>query len=423
VIASPRYAIYYAPAPGSRWWRFGCEWLGRDAISGRALEPMRLADLARAEIVAATATPRRYGFHATLKAPFALTAECNVNDLDRALRAFAAAQTPTRLGQLRLLDLDGFLALRPIEKAALRQFAADCVEHFDFLRAPASAAELARRRAATLTLRQQEMLARWGYPYVMDEYRFHLTLTERLDEVQRERMRAALQPLVQALNAEPLQVDALCLFEQRAGAPFMLTHRYGFDGSVTRYRAAAAADRGRLFYVVGPSGAGKDSLLRYVRDRLGATHPIAFAHRYITRAAEAGGENHVALDAAEFQRRERAGAFAMSWDSHGQRYGIGVEIDHWLERGLDVVVNGSRAYLDQATARYPDLTVIWITAPAPVLHTRLHARGREAAEAVALRLARAEEFVAPPGSNVIEIVNDAALDRAGEQLMQALRSA
>jgi phosphonate metabolism protein PhnN/1,5-bisphosphokinase (PRPP-forming) len=421
----PRYGIYFAPAPGSRWWRFGCEWLGRDAVSGRALEPMILPDLARDEIAAATLTPRHYGFHATLKPPFALTDGMSVDDLHVALRQFARKRPHVSLGQLSLHDMDGFIALRPIEKTALRELAAECVRHFDFLRAPASEAELARRRSAALTARQDALLQRWGYPHVLDEFRFHLTLTGRLDDARRRRIHDALVPLVQALNAEPLQVDALCLFEQRdTETPFRVTRRYGFDGTVTRYEGAEVhSHRGRLFYVVGPSGAGKDSLLRYLKERVGDMHSIAFTHRYITRAADAGGENHVALDPAEFAKRERAGAFALHWNSHGHRYGIGVEIDHWLERGLDVIVNGSRAHLARAFARYPDMTVVWITAPPELLRERLQQRGREADEAVESRLARAPAVDMPHGARVVEIVNDATLDRAGEQLVRVLFAA
>jgi phosphonate metabolism protein PhnN/1,5-bisphosphokinase (PRPP-forming) len=419
----PRYGIYFTPAPGSRWWRFGCDWLGRDPISGQLSEPLTLSGINRVEISAITATPRSYGFHATLKAPFALADGLTVDDLYGALRQFACHRPAFSLGQLLLQDLHGFLALRVVEKTALRELATDCAQYFDFLRAPLGEVELARRRAAGLTPVQDALLQRFGYPYVLEEFRFHFTLTERLADDARNRVRESLAPLVQALNAEPLRVDALSLFEQAAAdQPFRLTRRYGFDGSVTRYEGNAVS-KGRLFYVVGPSGAGKDSLLHYVKERLGDTHSIVFAHRYITRAADAGGENHVALDPAEFARRERAGAFAMHWDSHGHRYGVGVEIDHWLERRLDVIVNGSRGYLSRALARYPDMTVVWITAPVELLEERLRQRGRESGDAVETRLARADGFQLPNGVRVVEIVNDAALDRAGEQLVRALVAA
>lgn len=416
----PRYAVYYTPPPASRWWRFGCGWLGRDPITGARRAAPRVAGLSAAEIEALTETPRRYGFHATLKAPFALAAGAARADLERAAADFAQRQPPVDLGPLRLLELDGFLALCPETTPAIRALAQRCIEAFDALRAPPDDAELARRRAAGLTPRQEALLRRWGYPYVAEEYRLHFTLTGRLAPARLEAARAALLPALEALADEPLALDALSLFEQPAAeTPFRLLARYGFDGSVARYDGGAA--RGRLYYVVGPSGAGKDTLLDYARARLAEHAAVVFAHRYITRPPQAGGENHVALSAAEFARRERAGAFALRWDSHGCRYGIGVEIDHWLAQGLDVVVNGSRAYLAQARARYPDMAVVWIHAPPEVLRRRLERRGRESGAARALRLARAEAYAPPAGIPVVEIVNDGALADAGERLLRLLR--
>ena len=136
-----------------------------------------------------------------------------------------------------------------------------------------------------------------------------------------------------------------------------------------------------LIYVVGPSGCGKDSLLDYARERVEVL-PVAFAHRYITRAAAAGGENHVALTRTEFEVRDRAGLFALDWASHGNRYGIGVEIDTWMAAGVTVVMNGSRGYLETARARYPELVSVLITVDPSVLEERLQARGRESREEI-----------------------------------------
>lgn len=416
----PRYGIYYAPTPGSRWWRFGCDWLSYDAISGCAMAPTASGELSREEIARLIAVPRRYGFHATLKAPFALAVDANATELHRALADFAREQTPLDLGPLHLRELDGFLALCPETTPALQAFAQRCVERFDRFRAPPSEVEVARRRRAPLTPRQLELLDRWGYPYVAEEFRMHFTLTGRLEADRRGPVRAALASMVHGLADEELHVDALCLFEQAAeNAPFRLLRRCGFDGSVTRYERGAEERPGRLFYLVGPSGAGKDALLRYARPRL-IERPVVFAHRYITRPADSGGENHVALDAQEFQRRLQAGLFAMAWESHGHAYGIGIEVDHWMAQGLDVIVNGSRAYLPQAHARYPEMTVIWISAAREVLQARLAARGRENAEATARRLARAETFAPPQGMPVVAIRNDGALTEAGDQLLRVL---
>ncbi|MBV8262011.1 MAG: phosphonate metabolism protein/1,5-bisphosphokinase (PRPP-forming) PhnN, partial [Paraburkholderia sp.] len=107
--------------------------------------------------------------------------------------------------------------------------------------------------------------------------------------------------------------------------------------------------KGGLIYVMGPSGAGKDTLLRYARGRL-ARESVVFAHRYITRedSGGGGGENHIALTEAEFETRSQRGLFALQWRSHALRYGVGVEIDQWMALGCTVVVNGSRAYAGEA---------------------------------------------------------------------------
>ncbi|MEO2215595.1 phosphonate metabolism protein/1,5-bisphosphokinase (PRPP-forming) PhnN [Chromobacterium vaccinii] len=181
------------------------------------------------------------------------------------------------------------------------------------------------------------------------------------------------------------------------------------------------AESGILWYVIGPSGAGKDSLLAYARGRLPAESGVMFAHRYITRPADAGGENHVALSAEEFDARERRGCFALAWRRHGLAYGLGVETAMWLEQGLDVVVNGSRAMLPRAAEHFATLRPLWITASPEVLAARLAGRGRESAEAIARRLGESAGFAPPPGC--VELVNDGRLEDAGERLLALLAKA
>jgi ribose 1,5-bisphosphokinase len=176
----------------------------------------------------------------------------------------------------------------------------------------------------------------------------------------------------------------------------------------------------RVVYLMGPSGAGKDTLLAYARSHLPEGAPVAFAHRYITRAIGTSGENHVALSEAEFAVRADRGCFALHWRSHGWRYGIGVEIDAWLARGLDVVVSGSREHLPQAAARYPDLRVVLVTAPLEVLRRRIIARGRDSAAGIAARLERAAAWAAPTHPLALEIVNDGPVERAGDALLDFL---
>jgi ribose 1,5-bisphosphokinase len=182
----------------------------------------------------------------------------------------------------------------------------------------------------------------------------------------------------------------------------------------------AASLSARLIYVAGPSGAGKDSLIDYARSRLHRDSSITFARRFITRPRHAGSENHVALDEAAFEAARRAGRFALCWESNGRRYGIGVEIDALLARGVDVVVNGSRAYLAGALARYPGMTVVWVSAPEALLAKRLLTRGRESDEEIAVRLSRLAGMRPPSNVPVIEISNAAGLEVAGEQFVALL---
>lgn len=178
--------------------------------------------------------------------------------------------------------------------------------------------------------------------------------------------------------------------------------------------------RGRLFYLMGPSGAGKDSLLRRCRERLGGQSCLV-ASRYITRAPELQGENHLALSEAEFAQRVQLGAFALHWRANGHRYGIGVEIDQWLARGIDVLVNGSRGHLAQARERYGEQLVPLLLQVDPrVLEQRLLARGRESAEQIAARVARAGELAREGLDDARLIDNNGDLDTALEQLLAAV---
>lgn len=175
----------------------------------------------------------------------------------------------------------------------------------------------------------------------------------------------------------------------------------------------------RLIYVMGPSGAGKDSVLGWLRGALPASSPVVWARRTITRAADAGGEAHEAIDTATFEALDATGEFAMAWQANGLWYGIRRDQLAPLARGQWVLINGSRGYLDDALHRYPGMTVVHITAPAAVLEQRLLARGRETPEQVRARVARATALAPHPGT--IEIVNDTTIEQAGLRLLQALR--
>lgn len=178
----------------------------------------------------------------------------------------------------------------------------------------------------------------------------------------------------------------------------------------------------QLFYVIGASGAGKDSLMNYCRDKINGTLPIIFAHRYITRPASTGNENHISLTVEEFQLRLKHGLFALHWESHGLHYGIGIEINTWLQQGLTVVVNGSREYLPIATEKYPTIKPALITADHALLHERLNSRGRENDDSIAKRINRNLQFNLDD-SGIICIQNNGTLRDAADELMNVFLSA
>jgi hypothetical protein len=176
--------------------------------------------------------PARYGFHATLKPPFALAAGADERGLETALEAFVAARKAAAMPALSVQPLHGFLALRPEGDASvLHRLADDCVEAFDAFRRPASEAELGMRRAGGLSPAQEANLERWGYPYVFGEYRFHMTLTERLDDAARARLEAILTARFASALAAPRRLSSIALFvEPGAGRPFTLRRRFAFAG-------------------------------------------------------------------------------------------------------------------------------------------------------------------------------------------------
>lgn len=177
---------------------------------------------------------------------------------------------------------------------------------------------------------------------------------------------------------------------------------------------------GRLVYIVGPSGSGKDSVIAYARAHLPAQANVVFARRTVTRPAAAGGEGHHPVTAAEFDALRRSGAFAMHWRANGHCYGIGRELLDWLDAGRTVVVSGSRAHLPCTRADFPAIEVVHVWASPPLLRERLLARGREDAAGVERRLERGARFALPEAATALRIANDGALERAGEQLLRFL---
>jgi ribose 1,5-bisphosphokinase len=178
---------------------------------------------------------------------------------------------------------------------------------------------------------------------------------------------------------------------------------------------------GRLFYLMGASGTGKDSLLQYLKTHLDVRHRVKLPLRHITRPADAGGEAHIALALEAFQRLTAEGAFALHWQSHGFHYGIGREIDDWLEAGFHVVINGSRHYLETACRRYPEMQPVLIRVSHDALLQRLTLRGRENPEQIEQRLQRAEALDRQLSEeHLLVIDNDGPLQEAGQILLNLI---
>ncbi|MBC7138286.1 MAG: DUF1045 domain-containing protein [Defluviimonas sp.] len=224
-----RYAIYWAPEPGPLA-EFGAAWLGWDAARGidRVQPPLPGLPRPLAEL---TEAPRRYGFHATLKPPFRLVEGTTPEGLSGAVRRLAASLAPVTLDGLALRRLGGFLALVPTgDTAALEALAATLVAELDPWRAALTPEAMMRRQSARLTDAQKDLLDRWGYPYVMEEFRFHLTLTGALPEAEARALEALLAPVVAPLLPRPLAIRDICLFGEAGDGRFHLLHRYELSG-------------------------------------------------------------------------------------------------------------------------------------------------------------------------------------------------
>ncbi|HSI39850.1 MAG TPA: DUF1045 domain-containing protein [Xanthobacteraceae bacterium] len=225
--AETRYALYFAPPAQSPLWRFGCAVIGYDAESGSDLPAPQLARFNAAAWREITAAPRRYGFHGTLKAPFRLAPGRTEAELRAAARTFAAERPRFACSGVEVAAIGRFLALGTVQSCgALNRLAAGAVAAFDAFRAPPTDMETARRLRAALTPRQQAYLRQWGYPYVLEEFRFHMTLTGALDEPERAAALAELTELFARSGADgPLIVGEVALYRQ-AGGPFRLLERF-----------------------------------------------------------------------------------------------------------------------------------------------------------------------------------------------------
>jgi putative phosphonate metabolism protein len=227
MAAAARVAIYYAPSSDDALATAGATWLGRDAQHNIGLAQPPLPDIA-----ALTQDPRRYGFHATLKPPMRLAPGRTWFAFVAAVRAAASTIAPFSLPPLHVADLHGFLALRETAFCAPLQSLCDkCVVELDDFRAPPDDAELQRRRKSHLTAGQDAMLQRWGYPYVLETWFFHMTLTRRLDDTENARVKLQAEAFFADAISAPRQVSDICLFTQATpDSDFVIAERLPLRG-------------------------------------------------------------------------------------------------------------------------------------------------------------------------------------------------
>ncbi|MBN8953180.1 MULTISPECIES: DUF1045 domain-containing protein [unclassified Rhizobium] len=216
-----RYALYFTPPKDDPLTSLAALWLGRDAFSNEIFSDKAMAPLpeGHAEL---TADPRRYGFHATLKAPFDLASSVTERDLLDVAAEFVSQTKAFTIPQLVLGQLGHFFALVPgTVYQPLQDFASHVVKTFEPFRAPLSDHDIARRKPEGLTEPQRANLLRWGYPYVNDEFRFHMTLTGRVPTERQPELQEILRERFAEHTGKPLDISGLAIFvEEERGAPF-----------------------------------------------------------------------------------------------------------------------------------------------------------------------------------------------------------
>lgn len=229
MAAYRRYGLFVVPE--GAFYRAGATWLGWDSVAGCTLSQPKVADLPR-PVAEITAAPRKYGFHGTIKPPFRLAEGATEASLRDATASLCATLAPVEVPALVVRRLGGFVAIVPAAPCeALLRLASAIVLGLDAYRAPPTDADLARRRKSGLSKRQEALLVKWGYPYVQEEFRFHLTLTGKLGAASgqvADRLHAHFTPVL----PRPFNVNTLCLMGEDDTGLFHLLHRYELSGQV-----------------------------------------------------------------------------------------------------------------------------------------------------------------------------------------------
>jgi putative phosphonate metabolism protein len=223
-VTFKRYAVFYAPCEQTDWVRYATRWLGWDMERGVEVAHPASVQLPVHEI---TKAPRKYGLHATLKPPFGLKGGASRSDLERACTNLAARLGPVSMGALKLIRMGRFLALCPeCPDADLNELAAACVRDLDQFRAAASAAEIQRRRSQGLNAAQEHNLTTWGYPHVMEAFRFHITVTGRLPKQQLPEVEAVLNAQLTPLLPKSLVITDIALVGEADDGRFHVLDRF-----------------------------------------------------------------------------------------------------------------------------------------------------------------------------------------------------
>jgi len=231
-----RHAAYFAPALNSQAWDLGSQWLGRCARNSTPIEPPKFENISSELFESLTSTPRLYGWHATLKAPFELNTNTRLEELRNAFKQLADITVEPFNLPLKLVELGDFLALVPSQPSPeLQRFAERCVRELHSFALPLSESELQRRTGAGLTTRQEELLKEWGYPFVMDQFQFHLTLSGSLKNVEpqvKENLKNAAHSWFAPLIEDGLEIDAVTWFTQdQKNKDFRWVERFEFGTS------------------------------------------------------------------------------------------------------------------------------------------------------------------------------------------------
>lgn len=221
-----RYAIFFTPPPDSALLSLAHAWIGRNAFDGSDTPVSAIGSLERDAIRDLSSFPRLYGFHATFKAPFRLSESRTSDELHAAVSALAKAVPAAGIDSLELKRLGAHFALMPAAQSkGLSSLAASCVTAFEPFRAALTQAEIDRRQPAGLSERQRDYLMKYGYPYVFDAFRFHMTLTRAVAEIEAPHVDGALRKHFKSVIGQPLLIDGIGLFRQpAAGENFIIDH-------------------------------------------------------------------------------------------------------------------------------------------------------------------------------------------------------